>query len=180
MKRILILIALLAASLAGPAAAQIEGDWEITAEVTLLLDERPVGAEMADCFYSGVGSFSQTGADFDGPVNLDLDSGIPDCPGTLSGTADGTDSGGNISGTITGTPPDALDFGGSPTAAAAIINQYSGSLTVTNGGFAGSTGSWTAVRAPTMPAASTLALALLALLLAGAGVLALRRARNAA
>lgn len=153
----------------------ISGPWEVVADVVLPveLSNQPEG--LADCEYDGMAELTQAGVDISGPVMLDLVAGDgQECPGALTGEMRGVVRDGVI-GQITTPMQELLDFSGQFGGAAQ--DNLAGSFNVTEGPFAGATGSWAAQPGEPAPALKAAALVLLALLLVAATTLALRRQR---
>jgi hypothetical protein len=193
---------LLAPSLLLPAAVRaqgldVSGSWTISMQAA-----PPVRAVQAPatCSFQGTASDAQTGSQFSGNIAVALAAGQPNsCPGSMSASLSGNVSGNQISmgavmgggtlgqatftGTVTPAAPvhsDAAVTG--PPRPAAPVNPGStitGTFSVSGGPFAGTTGTWSAVKlavaAPGIPALGGRGLAVLALLLVGTAFWLLRR-----
>lgn len=160
----------LAAALATPAAAQIDltGTWNL--EVTTTVEEE--GEEDVTCLYQGTVQATQDGEVWTGPATLGLVSGSPPCPGEMLGDLTGfVEQGENqafITGTIDGGQLGLADFSGtiSPNPGG------DGTMAVSEGPFAGSSGTWLAELQQSVleiPNLTPLGLGLLTLLLLAAG-----------
>jgi len=164
----------------------VVGNWNLTTMMTL-------DGQEAACVFQGIVTLAQDGAAVTAPAALGLLSGPDACPGELLGdlsgavafgegetilivgTISGTDPGGaaSFSGTIEPEAPgmSIAGFGGAPQAPPA----GGGSMSVTQGPFAGLTGTWNAVPTAAVPTFAPLALVLLVGLLLAIGAYALRR-----
>lgn len=171
-------------------AADLTGTWDLEAEAQLFPagigggEGNLKGEAVPTCSFEGTATINQTGSDFDGEASLTLVSGDDACPPEVS-MADltgqvagdqvtmGTMTSGGEGGTFDSAVPMMTLKG------AAAPGSLSGSFFVTMGPFVGAGGTWNAVRGvgvvQDIPAAGTLGLALLALLLLAAGVKVLKR-----
>lgn len=161
------LAVVLAAALATPAAAQIDltGTWNLEVTTTLEGEETP-------CVYQGTVQATQDGEVWTGPATLGLVSGPTQCPGEMLGDLTGFVTQGETQATITGTIDGGqlglADFSGtiSPNPGG------DGTMSVSEGPFAGSSGTWLAELQQSVleiPNLTPLGLGLLTLLLLGAG-----------
>lgn len=176
MKKLLGVLAPAVLLVAAPALAQdLAGSWDITSS-TFLPDQKD------PCVYSGSGAIEQSDGTLSGDVTLDLESGPePPCPATMEGTLSGTVGDGSVSGTITG-ELGSLTFSGSTTTevtmvAKADVEMVEGDQSVQSGPFTGAGGTWSAMIMAPVSALPPGAVALLALLVAGAATFVLRRRR---
>jgi hypothetical protein len=199
---IVVSLLLLAPSLLLPAAAlaqglDVSGSWSIAMQAA-----PPVRAAQAPatCSFQGTASDAQAGSQFSGNIGVTLAPGQPNsCPGSMSANLSGNVSGnqltmgavmgggalGQASFTGTVTPAAPVHSGaavtGTPRPAAPVNpgSTITGTFSVTGGPFAGTSGTWSAVKlaaaAPGIPALGGRGLAVLALLLLGTAVWLLRR-----
>ena len=172
----------------GQGPEDISGTWALDASV-LLPDET------IPCVYEGSAVVSQVADTVTGPTDLALVSGPSGCPAEMAGTLSGKVALGKIgetvvNGVIDGGALGQADFTGSfttvvaPVSAAGFVatamvmqgpSSGIGGIGVTEGPFAGASGTWAAALAPAVPALAPLALTILVLLLLAAGFFALRR-----
>jgi hypothetical protein len=175
-----------ATSLAQAPSPMLSGNFTLTATMT-------IPESVGPCVFQGVVMLVQEGPDVMAPVALGLLSGPESCPGELigdltggveqgdldtifiGGLISGTDPGGaaSFSGTFVPEPigVSTAGFGGS----AQEPSTGGGDLNVTQGPFAGVTGTWSAVQASAVPAITPLGLLLLVGLVAALGAYLLRR-----
>jgi hypothetical protein len=150
-----------------PAAAQdLSGAWDM--ETTALLP----GAE-EPCVFSGACEMQEAESELTGTVELMLISGPEGCPAEMLADLSGFVDGDEVGGVLMGGQLGEATFAGERTA------SFTGDFTAEDGPYAGSTGSWFAVRPPDLPVtaiptATGLGLALLVLALLGAGLWVMR------
>jgi hypothetical protein len=177
----LLLTLLLPAPAAHAQGLDVTGSWSIQMH-TQFTDEG--GAVVVGCIFDGTANVVQTGSQFTGDATVTLTSGGMTCPPTMSAGLSGDVTGNTVSmgmamgggafgtGTFTGTVPPAPPKGGAGA-------SMSGTFAVTDGPFAGTGGTWSALQlAPiaAVPALGPKGLAALALLLLAAALwLLLRR-----
>jgi len=175
----------LAVGAAAPAAGQVDfsGTWRLSIEAT----QPPIPAATAiapklpvPCVYSGTVLLTQSGDQVSGPAELFLVSGVASCPAEMSGALTGVISsdmmgGFVIEGMIDGSSPSGVtSFSGS----ISPNPGGSGSFVVTQGDFTDVSGTWSAILQLSVlqiPNLGPFGLALLTLLLLGAGAWILSR-----
>lgn len=177
--RLLALTPILTLALAAGAAAQdLTGTWDLQATVFL-----PSEGNGGDCEYQGTSDFTQADGTVTGDPVLDFTSGDTEsCPDELFGMLSGLVEMGTISGTISG-EQGALDFSGDifdEERGEGQDDNVAGGFDVTQGPFAGSSGSFSGQRVAMMPTLTPWALGLLALALLAAGSLLLVRRQQTA
>jgi hypothetical protein len=160
----LLVLLVVAPSLAQEPPPDLLGTWQLTMEVFLELQAEQAAPpekgipEPEPCVYEGTAEITnQVGAQFDGTAELDLVAGPAACPPMMMASLDGQWEAGTLGGTLNG--GDAFGvaaFNGqlqspgllSPTVAAKAApgTIYGGGFAVTSGPFtASSSGSWTGV-----------------------------------
>lgn len=178
-------VAVLAATPASAQEPDLEGTWDLTLTtfVSRITPEGSVGKGVAapTCEHSGTADINQDGMTFDGTATLTKTSGGVECPDEMmADIVDGSTAMG-VGGTLTSADFGTANFTGGE--AKASGGPYTGTMTVTIGPFAGSSGNWTAtVAAPVsieIPTLGAFGLALLVLLVLAAGSLMLKRRASA-
>lgn len=149
-------------------AGDISGDWTLPTTCTLPTDDV--------CVYDGGGTLNQDGAQVGGTATLRLVNGPDACPMELMGSVMGTLEGLTFMGTIDGGNLGTLNFSAQ---VSDDLQMMSGTSMIPDGQpFQGTTCTWSAQLRLGVFAIPTLgegALALLALLLLGGGLVMLRR-----
>lgn len=163
------------------AAQDLGGMWDITASFNLNQDARKAAAA-ADCEYSGTGiSLVQNGSEVSGTVDLNLDSGLDNCPGQMTGELAASVKGSQFNGTIDG---------GKDLGTADVNGSISGTGKVQSGAQAGNsilgtvsqitafpaaTGTLTGQQLPITPTLGPVAIGVMALILFGGSLFLLTR-----
>jgi hypothetical protein len=180
----------LAASAEAQVAVDFSGTWRLSVEATEPVPQAATAPTLASkqgepCVYAGTVMLTQDGAMVSGPVQLFLVSGPDSCPAEMSGNLTGTLSASDVMGSflISG-----MIDGGDPSGVTSISGTLSpnpggsGVLAVTQGGFAGTDGTWMAVLQQSVleiPGLGPVGLALLTVLLLAAGAWILARSHPA-
>lgn len=200
--RLLTIVPVLAAlALTSPAFAQalpdFSGTWSLDMQATLepavgapsSLTPTPGIAAAVVCHFSGQVTLAQDGSSVFGPVDMTLESGGVECPPEMAGNLSGTVSSDlkgsyTINGAINGTLGSA-SFSGtlsspSPGVPALLLAAFQGGgsggdIDVTEGPFAGASGTWSATLLAPVPTLTPVALLVLVILLLTVGAFALRR-----
>jgi hypothetical protein len=179
---VLLLPLLSTLSLARPARAQgldVTGSWSVQMQTMISIGGGPLPST---CAFQGTATVSQTGSSFTGALDVTQSSGPGSCPSAMSGIVSGDVTGNQLSmGAVMGGARFGMGtFTGTVTPAAAVGpgSTITGAFSATSGPFAGTGGTWSAVKlAPiaAVPALGAWGLALLALLLFGSALWLLRR-----
>lgn len=175
---ILFTTAVASAQAPGVGPADVSGEWELQSSAFLGQVEG-----LPDCEFSGSTVITQDGGDLGGTANLTLDNGAPECPAEMSADVDGTVTGNTIEmGLLMGGQLGTALWSGT-------VNPQGGEgeggtggpFTVDSGPFAGTTGTWSAMRpvgGPSVleiPTLTTIGIVVLVALLLGAAAMMLRR-----
>ncbi|MCG8457246.1 MAG: hypothetical protein MI919_13305 [Holophagales bacterium] len=175
---LLIAVTLLLIAIAGAlfAGGFLDGQWRLTMRATLP-DNIVEGG--ADCTFRGSAEVTNIGTSVSGPATYQLVEGVDGCPEAFSGEITATFVGDNmVVGTLTGPLGTGTFDGWLFQPAGLSYFGFTGDFSLTQGAFAGTTGTWigeTGSLPPAIPALGTPGFLALLLLLLGAGILVLRR-----